>query len=78
MDNYNFLYEEIKKLQYRLEQLENQKKSNYCKTCKSLYDRISYKCANCERNVCRYCCIQEDEYNDNLVYCPRKCCNKIK
>ena len=76
---YHFLYEEIKRLQYRLEKLENQKKDNYCENCKHLYDRFLYKCDNCERNVCNYCCIREKENkNENIVFCPRKCCNKRK
>ena len=73
MEQYHVLLEEIKRIQYRLEQLENQKKDNYCENCKRLYDRLMYKCENCERNVCRYCCIQKE---DKIVYCPRKCCNK--
>lgn len=72
MDN-NSLYEEIKRLQYRLEQLENQTKDNYCESCKSLQDRLMYKCDNCERNVCRYCCF---EGKNNVKICHRKCCNK--
>ena len=71
MDN-NFLYEEIKRLQYRLEKLENQTKDNYCQSCKSLQDRLMNKCDNCERNVCRYCSYTKDE----VIICHRKCCNK--
>ena len=73
MEQYTFLLEEIKRIQYRLEKLENEKKDNYCETCKQLFERLSYKCNHCERNVCRYCCIKED---DDKIYCPRKCCNK--
>ena len=71
MDN-NLLYEEIKRLQYRLEKLENQTKDNYCQSCKNLQDRLMNKCDNCERNVCRYCCYKKEE----VVICHRKCCNK--
>jgi hypothetical protein len=77
MENYSFLYEEIKRIQYRLEQLEIQHKDNYCENCKYLSDKLMYNCNNCERNVCKYCCIRKDE-NTNLVFCPRKCCNKEK
>jgi deoxyadenosine/deoxycytidine kinase len=74
MEQYTFLLEEIKRIQYRLEQLENQKKDNYCENCKRLYERFMYKCENCERNICNYCCIEDNK----LLYCPRKCCNRRK
>lgn len=80
MEQYNFLLEEIKKLQDRLEELqdrleelENEKKDNYCRNCESLSEKLMYKCENCERIICRFCCIVKD---GDLVYCPRNCCNK--
>jgi hypothetical protein len=71
-EQYTFLLEEIKRIQYRLEELENQKKDNYCETCEQLHERFSYKCYNCERKVCKWCCIKEHD----KAYCPRKCCDK--
>jgi hypothetical protein len=72
---YTFLLEEIKRMQYRLEQLENKTKDNYCEICKRLYDRFSHKCTSCERNVCRYCCFEGE---NKQIYCPRKCCDPDK
>ena len=70
-----FLLEEITRIKYRLEQLENKTKNNYCETCKTVHERLSHKCDNCERRVCKYCCFE----NDNKIYCPRKCClNQLK
>lgn len=73
MEQYIFLLEEIKKIQDRLEELENEKKNNFCRNCERLSEKLMYKCENCERIICRFCYIVKD---DNLVYCPRKCCNK--
>ena len=73
MEYHLFLLEEIKRLQYRLEQLENQTKDNYCEICKRLYERLSYSCFHCGKRVCKYCCIKK---SDQVILCPRKCCNK--
>jgi hypothetical protein len=37
IEQYTFLLEEIKRIQNRLEELENQKKDNYCETCEQLH-----------------------------------------
>ena len=75
MDDTAFLLEEITLIKYRLNQLENEKKNNYCETCKTIHERILSKCDNCERRVCKYCCCIKDR-DDNKIYCPRKCCLK--
>ena len=70
MDN-SYLENELKKIQYRLQQLENQKMNNYCKSCKSLNERISDNCYNCNNTVCKHCRIVKE---GNKIYCPRNCC----